>query len=51
MKYTLYLKPLFAKSKKAKQNRVKTRRNDFVETYFLNTRPSDNFEARGGRDI
>ena len=36
MKYTLYLKPQFAKSKKPKQNRVKTRKTDFVETYLLN---------------
>ena len=34
--YTLYLEPQFAESKKPKQNRVKSRKNNFVETFSLN---------------
>ena len=36
MEYTLYIKPQLSESKKPKQNRVKSRKNDFVETYLLN---------------
>ena len=36
MEYTLYLKPQFPESKKPKQNRVKSRKNDFVEIFLLN---------------
>ena len=36
MEYTLYREPEFSESKKPKQNRVKPRKNDFVETYLLN---------------
>ena len=32
MEYTLYLKPQFTESKKSKQDRGKSRKNDFVET-------------------
>ena len=36
MEYILYLKPQFVDSKKPKQYRVKSRKNNFVETYSLN---------------
>ena len=36
MEYTLYLKPQFTESKKSKQDRGKSRKNDFVETQLLN---------------
>ena len=36
MEYTSNAEPQFAESKKPKQNRVKSRKHDFVETYFLN---------------
>ena len=36
MEYTSNAEPQFTESKKPKQNRVKSRKHDFVETYFLN---------------
>ena len=35
MEYTLYLELQFSESKRPKQNRVKSRKNDFVEKYLL----------------
>ena len=34
MEYTSYFKPQFAESRKPKQNRVKSRKNDVVETFI-----------------
>ena len=34
MEYTLYLESQFAELKKPKQNRVKSRKHDFVETFI-----------------
>ena len=36
MEYTLYLELQFADSKKPEQNRGKSRKSDFVETYLMN---------------